>query len=139
MLGAIAGDVIGSVYERGNLKTTQFPLFVPGSRFTDDTVCTVALADSLLTGSDYAPLLKQYVRRYPDAGYGGTFFYRRGALWRCPAPYRRRGENPPGSAPLTGRRTLHGALPRSSLLLGIVPRLSPRSCGAIGWHCRASC
>ena len=75
MLGAIAGDVIGSVYERGNLKSMQFPLFVPGSRFTDDTVCTVALADSLLTGSDYATLLKQYVRRYPNAGYGGTFFY----------------------------------------------------------------
>lgn len=75
MLGAIAGDVIGSVYERGNVKTTQFPLFVPGSRFTDDTVCTVALADSLLAAGDYAPLLKQYVRRYPEAGYGGTFFY----------------------------------------------------------------
>ncbi len=58
MLGAIAGDVIGSVYERGGLKSMQFPLFVPGSRFTDDTVCTVALADSLLTGSDYAPLLQ---------------------------------------------------------------------------------
>lgn len=75
MLGAIAGDVIGSVYEMGSLKTLQFPLFVPESRFTDDTVCTVALADSLLTGDDYARLLKQYVRRYPNAGYGGTFFY----------------------------------------------------------------
>ncbi len=75
MLGAIAGDVIGSLYEVGGMKTMQFPLFLPGSHFTDDTVCTVALADSLLSGDDYAMLLKQYVRRYPKAGYGGTFFY----------------------------------------------------------------
>lgn len=75
MLGAIAGDVIGSVYEFGNIKSTRFPLFGPDSHFTDDTVCTVALADSLLTGDDYATLLKRYVRRYPTAGYGGNFFY----------------------------------------------------------------
>ncbi len=75
MLGAIAGDVIGSPYERGNMKSTQFPLFLPNSRCTDDTVCTVALADSILNGTDYATLLKQYARRYPNAGYGETFFY----------------------------------------------------------------
>ncbi len=44
MLGAIAGDVIGSVYERNNIKTTSFPLFRADSRFTDDTVLTVMRA-----------------------------------------------------------------------------------------------
>jgi ADP-ribosylglycohydrolase len=73
MIGAIAGDVIGSVYEARNVKTKDFPLFSPGSRFTDDTVLTVALAESLLSGRDYAVVLKEYYRRYPDAGYGGAF------------------------------------------------------------------
>ncbi len=51
MLGAIAGDIIGSVYEARPIKTTRFPLFHPLCRFTDDTVLTVALADSLLHGT----------------------------------------------------------------------------------------
>ncbi len=51
MLGAIAGDIIGSIYERNNIKTTVFPLFQPSFRFTDDTVLTVALADSILHGT----------------------------------------------------------------------------------------
>ena len=45
MLGAIAGDVIGSVHERAGTKTKDFPLFVDHSQFTDDTVLTVAVAD----------------------------------------------------------------------------------------------
>lgn len=73
MLGAIAGDIIGSIYEHKNIKTTEFPLFHPDCRFTDDTVLTVALADSLLNGVFYVNKLKEYYRAYPDAGYGGTF------------------------------------------------------------------
>jgi ADP-ribosylglycohydrolase len=73
MLGAIAGDVIGSVYEWDNISTTHLRLFGPGSRFTDDTVLTVAVADALLTDGDYAASFKAYHRRYPDAGYGGMF------------------------------------------------------------------
>jgi ADP-ribosylglycohydrolase len=73
MIGAIAGDIIGSLYERFNIKTTEFPLFVPRSRFTDDTVLTVALADSILSGEEYVALLKEYYHRYPEAGFGGTF------------------------------------------------------------------
>ncbi len=74
MLGAIAGDIIGSVYERRNVLTPYFyPLFDEGCRFTDDTVLTVALADSLLSGVSYTDKLKEYFRRYPRAGYGGTF------------------------------------------------------------------
>ena len=48
MLGAIAGDIIGSVYEARPIKTTTFPLFAAGSRFTDDTVLTVATARAIL-------------------------------------------------------------------------------------------
>lgn len=73
MIGAIAGDIIGSVYEWNNIKTKQFDLFSPDCCFTDDTVLTVALAESILTGTDYASLMRAYYRRYPDAGYGGFF------------------------------------------------------------------
>ena len=73
MLGAIAGDIIGSVYEARPIKKTEFPLFHPRCRFTDDTVLTVALADSLMHGAPFVGLLKQYYRAYPHAGYGGSF------------------------------------------------------------------
>ena len=73
MLGAIAGDIIGSIYEAAPIKTREFPLFGPGVTFTDDTVCTVAIADALLTGGDFARYLRAYVRRYPGCGYGGMF------------------------------------------------------------------
>lgn len=73
MLGAIAGDIIGSVYEWDRIKTTDFPLFSEGSAFTDDTVLTVALADSIMSGADYAGKMKEYYRLYPGAGYGGMF------------------------------------------------------------------
>jgi ADP-ribosylglycohydrolase len=73
MIGAIAGDIIGSVYEWDRIKSKQFDLFSPDCCFTDDTVLTVALAESILTGNDYASLMKAYYRRYPNAGYGGLF------------------------------------------------------------------
>jgi ADP-ribosylglycohydrolase len=74
MLGAIAGDIIGSVYEGRPIKTTRFPLFSPHSTFTDDTVLTVAVADAILHHTEFGPALQQYGRRYPDAGYGGRFY-----------------------------------------------------------------
>jgi ADP-ribosylglycohydrolase len=58
MSGAIAGDIIGSVYEWNNIKTKDFPLFGQNAHFTDDTVLTVALADSILTGTPYAENLR---------------------------------------------------------------------------------
>ena len=73
VLGAIAGDVIGSVYEFNNIKTTQFELFSPGSTFTDDTVLTIAVADCIMHRGDYAAYLKEYGLQYPGAGYGGRF------------------------------------------------------------------
>ena len=74
MIGALAGDIIGSIYEFDNIKTKDFPLFRKDSFYTDDTVLTVALADAILSGSDYAKLLKSYGRRYPHAGYGNRFY-----------------------------------------------------------------
>ncbi|MDY0094071.1 MAG: ADP-ribosylglycohydrolase family protein [Candidatus Vecturithrix sp.] len=73
MVGAIAGDVIGSVYEHHHIKTTDFPLFHKYSRFTDDTVLTIAIADAILNRTDYAKSLKIFGRKYPDAGYGSAF------------------------------------------------------------------
>src|SRR3954451_1819304 len=60
MLGAIAGDVIGSIYEHRPIKTTRFPLLHPLCRYTDDTVLTVALADSILHGTGFVGLMKPY-------------------------------------------------------------------------------
>ena len=73
MVGAIAGDIIGSVYERASLKTKAFPLFSDRCRFTDDTVMTVAVADAILTGAPYDRAFRACGRRHPHAGYGGTF------------------------------------------------------------------
>ncbi|MCK4667685.1 ADP-ribosylglycohydrolase family protein, partial [Candidatus Dependentiae bacterium] len=73
MLGAIVGDVVGSVYEWNNIKTTEFPLFKSISKFTDDTVLTIAVADTLLHDLDYAETFKEYTRKYPGRGYGGNF------------------------------------------------------------------
>lgn len=78
MLGAIAGDVIGSVYEgrkRWMLeRNTDFqPLFAPKTSFTDDTVLTVAIADYLLHSRDLVETLKAYANTYPHAGYGKAF------------------------------------------------------------------
>lgn len=73
MLGAIVGDVIGSIYEWNNIKTKDFPLVGQHCFFTDDTVLTVALADAILSGRDYGALMRHYYARYPRAGYGGRF------------------------------------------------------------------
>jgi hypothetical protein len=50
MLGAIAGDIIGSVYEHHPIKTKEFPLFHPHCRFTDDSVLTIAIAKTINFG-----------------------------------------------------------------------------------------
>ncbi len=75
MLGAIAGDIIGSVHEFLQEKTMDFPLFVEGSRFTDDSVLTIAVADCLLTGSSYIDKFHEYTQAYPDRCYGGGFWH----------------------------------------------------------------
>lgn len=73
MLGAIAGDIIGSPYENLRTKRKDFRLFTPLSFFTDDTVLTVAVADAILTGVDYGARIRSYARHHPFRGYGPKF------------------------------------------------------------------
>lgn len=73
MIGAIAGDIIGSVYEHAPLKSKDFPLFHRQARFTDDTVLTIAVAQAILEGRSYGSAVREIGRRYPHAGYGGNF------------------------------------------------------------------
>jgi ADP-ribosylglycohydrolase len=73
MLGALVGDIVGSIYEWNNHRSKDFPLFNPACIFTDDSVLTVALAEAILEGTDYAAVMRAYGKRYPSAGYGGMF------------------------------------------------------------------
>lgn len=75
MIGAIIGDIIGSTHEYDDrIKTKDFELFPEGSTFTDDTVLTIAVADSLLNNIPYAESFYKWVSKYPDRGYGQQFF-----------------------------------------------------------------
>ena len=87
MLGAIIGDIVGSRFEFHNYRSTDFDLFSPQCDFTDDSICTVAVADALVQGRDFGEALHQWCRRYPDpmGSYGGRF-----ARWVAsddPKPY----------------------------------------------------
>lgn len=73
MIGAIIGDIVGSIYEFDNIKTKDFPLFDECSMMTDDTVCSVALADCLLNSGDPVKYLQDYCRRFPSMSYGYNF------------------------------------------------------------------
>lgn len=73
ILGAIIGDIIGSVYEFHNVKSTDFEMFGAGTDFTDDSVLTFATMDSILIGIDYTTAYQTYGRKYPNRGYGGYF------------------------------------------------------------------
>ena len=86
MIGAIAGDVIGSVYERDNHRSKRFePLFAEDARFTDDTVHTVAVMEALMDGGDFGACLHRYTNAHPGRGYS-----RRICAWAAnpePRPY----------------------------------------------------
>ena len=74
MLGALVGDIIGSVYEFTDEKPEyDFPLFGDECEFTDETVLTVALADSILSCIDYKTKLLEYYSQYPHCSYGSRF------------------------------------------------------------------
>lgn len=73
MIGAIAGDIAGSRFEGHPAPPAGFELLHPHCRFTDDTVCSLAVAEAIMKGADFAATLRAFVRRYPDAGYGGMF------------------------------------------------------------------
>jgi ADP-ribosylglycohydrolase len=73
IIGAIADDVIGSIYEWGNHKSTDFPLFSATSRFTDDSVLTMAMTDCILNQKPFKETLAAYGRKYADVGFGKVF------------------------------------------------------------------
>ena len=86
LLGAVSGDVIGSVYEFASEKRYDFPLFTERSRITDDSVLTLAIADSILSGRSYLECVREYALAYPGMGYGG--FFRAWMHADDPRPYR---------------------------------------------------
>lgn len=73
VLGAIIGDVIGSVYEWNNIKNTDFPLFLEETTYTDDSVLTCATMDALLNRQDYTFAYQSWSRQHPGRGYGGNY------------------------------------------------------------------
>jgi len=73
MLGAIAGDIIGSAWEGSGEKRYDFPLFTEFSRYTDDTVMTIAIAVAVLDRRDYTEVMREIGARHPFAGYGRRF------------------------------------------------------------------
>lgn len=78
ILGALVGDIIGSVYEFRNTKSMDFELFTKWSRFTDDSVMTLAVAkwlteDKIHSTSYLIGCMQELGQRYPKAGYGGNF------------------------------------------------------------------
>ena len=80
ILGAIVGDVVGSVYEFNNIKSEDFPLFLENSFFTDDSVMTLAVAQAIMDAAAGQPIsfalvdrMQELGNRYPGAGYGGRF------------------------------------------------------------------
>lgn len=96
LLGALAGDMIGSPYEFGNIKTTDFPLFIEDSHFTDDSVMTLAIADGLMEAAeDIQPItyslvlsMRRLGQKYPNAGYGAKFADWLEDSMNRPFPYR---------------------------------------------------
>jgi ADP-ribosylglycohydrolase len=74
MIGALFGDIVGSIYEIKPIKSTNFPLFEERSTFTDDSVLSIAIADIILHEKPIVSTLKDYTRRYPMVGYGGNFY-----------------------------------------------------------------
>jgi len=73
MIGTLAGDIIGSIYEQYNIKTKDFPLFTDLNCFTDDSVLTIATIDKIINQKTYKQVYSEYGRKYPDAGYGSMF------------------------------------------------------------------
>lgn len=87
MIGAIIGDIAGSRFEFNPSGNYNFELFSPQCDFTDDTICTIAVADAILRGADYGESIHEWCRKYPSpmGGYGGSF--RRWVHSDNPEPY----------------------------------------------------
>lgn len=75
MIGAIIGDIVGSRFEFNNTFDYNFELFGKDCSFTDDTICTIAIADAILKGISYKESILHWCRKYPNpmGAYGGSF------------------------------------------------------------------
>jgi ADP-ribosylglycohydrolase len=85
IIGAITGDIIGSVYEWNNVKSVDFDLFCDESDFTDDSVLTLATMDALTNKKEYKKVYQAFGKKYPNRGYGEKFY-----SWiysKTPEPY----------------------------------------------------
>ena len=120
MIGAIIGDIVGSVYEWDQIKTKSFDLFSDNGFVTDDSVCTAAVADALLHDREPASTLQEWCRRYPDASYGDSF---RSWIWMDPpVPYNSFGNGAAmrvSPAAYLNRDNLSAALEASDLVTAV--------------------
>lgn len=75
MIGTIIGDIAGSNYEFDNTSDYNFKMFGEDSNFTDDTICTIAIADAILNSVDYQISMRRWCRKYPHPkGEYGSYF-----------------------------------------------------------------
>lgn len=75
MIGTIIGDIAGSNYEFDNTSDYNFKMFGEDSNFTDDTICTIAMADAILNSVDYQTSMRRWCRKYPHPkGEYGSYF-----------------------------------------------------------------
>ena len=73
LLGAVAGDIVGSRFEWHPNKSEEFELVHVNCHFTDDSVLTLAVAEAILEGKEYQQKILEFAKQYPHAGYGGRF------------------------------------------------------------------
>lgn len=87
MLGAIIGDIVGSRFEFNPTNDYNFDFLSPECSFTDDTICTIAIADALLNKTDFGDSFHKWCRhyQYPAGGYGISFH--KWVLSDNPQPY----------------------------------------------------
>jgi len=135
MLGAIIGDIVGSRYEFANIHTTDFELFTLYNDFTDDTICTIAIADALLEGKPFKDSLLYWCRKYPSpmGGYGARF-----AQWlhsADPQPYNSFGNGSAMRVAPCGRLGSLGEVLKAARLSAECTHNHPE--GVKGAHCVA--
>jgi len=114
MFGAIIGDIVGSIYEWDRIKTKHFEFFSSKCFFTDDSVCTAAVADILLHDLPPAETMQAWCQRYPNCSYGGMF--RKWISNELPEPYNSYGNGSAmrvSPAALLNRNDLNAALDAS--------------------------
>ena len=110
MLGAIIGDIVGSRWEFNPTNDYNFEWLSDKNDFTDDTICTVAVADALLQGRDFGESIHDWCNRYPHpmGGYGGRF-----AQWvrsDNPLPYNMVAGLPNGFGVIIPYPTIHSVM-----------------------------